>query len=241
MRVARVTPVGPELWSVEVRSRLAPGVNFPLRMTVVRLSGRDLLLHSPVPIDDGIAQELADLGRVTELLAPNKFHHLHLEAAAKRYPEARIWGAPGLAGKLPGVGFTGVLGLDTPGDWLPSLDQHHVSGVPMINEVVFLHRPSSSLLVTDLVFHINELHGVLSPLVLHLVGGTRGFMHSRAWRWFFVRDRAAAGADVERILAWDFERIVPCHGDLLEVDARLRLAYELAYLLSTRGTPGARP
>lgn len=231
--MTRLAKLGDGLWSADAETRVAPGAVFPLRMAVMQVGG-ELLLHSPVPIDDALARELAELGPVAHLLAPNKFHHLHLQGAAERYPEARVWGAPGLREKLPGIRFDRILGQHSEPGWTGSLDQLVVSGVPRVNEVVTLHRPSRSLLVTDLVFNMNQTRGVLSPLVLWLVGGQRGFMHSRTWRWFFVRDRAAAGVDLGRVLSWDFDRIVPCHGDVLEIDARERLAHELAYLTAAR-------
>jgi hypothetical protein len=42
-----------------------------------------------------------------------------------------------------------------------------------------------------------------------------------------VRDRAAARRSLERILAWDFERVVVAHGAVLESGGReaLRAAY----------------
>ena len=41
-------------------------------------------------------------------------------------------------------------------------------------------------------------------------------------------------------MSWDFDRIGPCHGDVLEVDARARLARELAYLSEVRAGSEAR-
>ena len=38
--------------------------------------------------------------------------------------------------------------------------------------------------------------------------------------WFSWKDRARVRAALERVLAWDFQRIVIAHGDLIEVDAR---------------------
>ncbi|NRA02320.1 MAG: DUF4336 domain-containing protein [Myxococcales bacterium] len=239
--MSRITKLGDGLWSVDAETRLAPSVFFPLRMAVMQVAG-ELLLHSPVPIEPALARELADLGPVGHLLAPNKFHHRYLAQAAERYPGARVWGVPGMTEKFPEIRFDAVLGQDSAPGWAAHLDQVGVSGVPAINEVVTLHRPSRSLLVTDLVFNMTRIRGLLSPLALWLVGGQRGFAHSRAWRWFFVRDRPAAGLDLARVLSWDFDRIVPCHGEVLEVDARARLADRLSYLTAAHaGSEGSGP
>jgi len=50
----------------------------------------------------------------------------------------------------------------------------------------------------------------------------------KGWlEYWAVRDRAAARRQVDRMLAWDIERIVLAHGDLVERNGRevLREAY----------------
>ena len=58
------------------------GIGLPLpfttRMTVVRLSNGDLLLHSPVKFDERLANELHGLGTVRHLVSPNQFHYAHI-------------------------------------------------------------------------------------------------------------------------------------------------------------------
>ena len=44
------------------------GLHVGARMTVVKLSSGGLLLHSPVPVDDALAAELAVLGEVTHIV-----------------------------------------------------------------------------------------------------------------------------------------------------------------------------
>ena len=65
------------------------GFQFPARMSVLPLGAGKLALVSPVPIDDALAAAIAELGRVELLIAPNLLHHLYIDAAARRYPEAR--------------------------------------------------------------------------------------------------------------------------------------------------------
>ena len=73
-------------------------------MTVWRLPGRRLALHSPVPIDDATAAELAGLGEVTDVIAPNRLHTTWFAATTARYPGARAW-ASGRA-KSPNVAMS---------------------------------------------------------------------------------------------------------------------------------------
>ncbi|MCA1480939.1 hypothetical protein I6F37_39095, partial [Bradyrhizobium sp. NBAIM08] len=38
------------------------------------------------------------------------------------------------------------------------------------------------------------------------------------WKWA-CKDRAAARASVERVLAWPIQRIAFCHGESVEIDS----------------------
>ncbi len=97
-----------DLWAVAVH-RYQGGLHVRLRMTVIRLPNGSLWLYSPVPIDDELANDLAALGPVEHIIAPNCFHHLHAAAAKRRYPQAKLWAAPGLREKCPDVPFDAVV------------------------------------------------------------------------------------------------------------------------------------
>ena len=47
-----------------------------------------------------------------------------------------------------------------------------------------------------------------------------------------IRDRAAARASLEQILAWDFDRVVVAHGDVLETGGREALRSGYHWLLA---------
>jgi hypothetical protein len=46
----------------------------------------------------------------------------------------------------------------------------------------------------------------------------------------FIRDRRAARESVDRLLRWDFDRVIVSHGDVLETGGRDRLAEGFAFL-----------
>ncbi len=205
-------PFGPDVWFHDYDLFLPGGIHFPGRMTVVRLPGEgELWLHSPIPIDDDLAHELDALGPVRHIVAPNKVHHLHVPAAMARYPEARVWGAPGLYKKRKDIAFTDKLTADAPQFWSSVLEQHVVGGAPWVNEVVFFHRPSTTLIVTDLVFNVYECKGLLSPLVFRMAGAYRRLAQSRLLRRS-VKDRAAFANSGRTVLTWDFDRVLMAHG-----------------------------
>jgi hypothetical protein len=85
-----------------------------------------------------------------------------------------------------------------------------------LKEVVLLHRASRSLILTDLCFNIWRSPSPVARAFLRANGAWQGFGPSRMIRFFFVSDRQALGESIQRVLQWDFDRIVPGHGDVLE-------------------------
>jgi type IV secretory pathway TrbD component len=174
-------PIADGLWGAEHDLFLPGGVCFRGRMTVVRLDDGGLLLHSPVPVDDALAAEIDALGTVAHLVGPNLFHHLHLRGAAARWPDARLWGAPGLPEKRGNLRFSGT--VDAPDlPWRAALRPTVLQGCPRLNETVFLHAASGTLLCTDLVFHIQRWPNFATSLVLWMTGTRGRLAMSRSWR-----------------------------------------------------------
>jgi hypothetical protein len=213
------------LWVVERRQRFY-GLEVGCRMTVMRLEGGRLFLHSPVMLDLQLRRELDGLGAVRYAVAPNRFHHLYAGEVAKLYPEARLWVAAGVERKRPELDIAGVLTDDAPVEWKGEIDQLCFRGRPFENEVVFLHRPSRTLVLCDLAFNFGPAAPVVTRFLLTLVGGYGGFRTTRLDP-LLIRDRPAARRSLEHILAWDFDRVVVAHGNVLESGGRelLRAAY----------------
>ncbi len=196
-------------------------IHFTCRMTVIRLPGGELLLHSPVKIDDPLAAELEKLGTVRYLVAPNDFHHMFLDEAISRYPDAVVYGAPGLKEKRRDLQFHHELGSEAP--WSDTLDQVLIGGMPAFNEFVFLHKPSKTLIVTDLMFNIKKPQNLQSHIVLFLAGAYKKPGQSRLFR-LAIKDKAEAGKSIRTLLSWDFERVIMAHGAIIEKDAKTILA-----------------
>ncbi|HEY7976923.1 MAG TPA: hypothetical protein VID67_01925, partial [Rhizomicrobium sp.] len=69
-----------QIWLCAYPVRLA-GTRFDARMTVIRLSSGDVMLHSPCEITAPLAQEISALGSVTHIVAPGNFHHMFVASA----------------------------------------------------------------------------------------------------------------------------------------------------------------
>lgn len=169
-------PIGEEIWIAEgpvLQWGYGIPVTFPFptRMTVIRLCDGGLFVHSPTGADDGLVAEVAALGPVSHIVSPNMLHHVFVGDWAKRFPAARLWAAPGVR-KRSDVAFTDDLGDLPPPEWAADIDQRIARGSRLMEEVVFFHRRSQTLILADLIenFEAGRLHGWFNHLMYRLIG-----------------------------------------------------------------------
>jgi glyoxylase-like metal-dependent hydrolase (beta-lactamase superfamily II) len=226
--------IAPDLWVGEERLRYL-GFEIGRRMAVIRLARNDLVVHSPVSLNGQLREELAELGDVRFVLPASVLHgHPYMEQYRDSYPQARLFGVPRLERKRPDLRFDGMLGSTPEPEWSDDLDQkrfegHRIAG-RTLNEVEFLHRKTRTLITGDLCFNIGSEWPLKTRI---LASGPR--MHRRlgptvAFR-LGIRDREAAKRSVERILEWDFDRILPGHGEIVETGGKDRFKRDIAWLL----------
>jgi hypothetical protein len=217
-----------DVYGVRSTLRMATGVVFPLRSTVVRLPDGALLIHSPVRFSEAEAAAIDALGPVRHVVSPNGFHHLYAKHALARWPGAALSKSPALVKKRPDLAAAHVLG-DGPPPWDTTvLEPLPLEGAPMIGEFCFFHAPSGSLLLTDAAFNIPEPANFVSGLMFRLGGTYRVFRQSRLFG-FAIKDRASAAASGRRILERPIRRVVPCHGEVVGPPTDARAALEAAW------------
>lgn len=228
--MSALRPLDRDIWVAERLQRFY-GLEVGTRMTVIRLSGERLLLHSPVELDPELRRELDSLGRVCFAVAPNRVHHLYAGKVAEAYPEARLWVAPGLERKRPDLRFVAVLGDEAPAEWRGEVEQVFFRGRPYENEVVFFHRASRTLILCDLAFNFGPSAAAPTRWLMRLLRSYGRFGPSKLDP-LLIRDRRAARASLERILDWEFDRVVVAHGDVLERGGREALRSGYSWLLA---------
>jgi hypothetical protein len=218
-----------DLWITDSPLRFL-GLEVGARMTVLRLPGPKLLLHSPIAAAAELVREVETLGPVAYLVAPNRFHHLFVGEWQQAYPEASVYVAPGLNTKRPDLEIEGVLTDDPEPGWADTVDQVLMGGFPLANEVVFFHRPSATLIATGLAFNVGSNSPPLTRLAFRL-GGIYGSLSPTLLERLFIRDRSAFCRSLERVLEWPFDRVVVAHGEVLEKGGREELARGYRWVL----------
>lgn len=224
-------PIAPEIWIAEGEAVPFFTIPYPTRMVLVRLANGDLWAWSPTQLHAELVEEIAALGRLHHLVAPNKLHHLFLSDWAHAWPDALLYAPPGLQRKRSDLTFHAAL-ADVPDPaWAADIDQVIFRGSFALEEVVFFHRRSRTLIVCDLIQKLdpagmNTVHRVVMRLnsLLGPDGST-----PREWRLSFLNRRPARAA-LKKALDWDPERIVIAHGTSVESGGREALARSLRWL-----------
>ncbi|HBC57640.1 MAG TPA: hypothetical protein DCZ03_10795 [Gammaproteobacteria bacterium] len=199
------------------------GVDISGQMTIVRLKDGRLWLHSPVELDDEICAELDLLGPVAYAIAPNSFHHLFLGTVFERYPKAVLYGTRNLFEKrrdLPSLQFLDDLG---PFPWGEDIRQVRMRGNSIMDEVVFYHKLSRTLILTDLFFNIHHHDHWPLKLFGKLMGSSGQLSSSRLFR-LMIRDKKKFQQSVTTVLRWEIDQILVTHNEnLLEGDVKGQL------------------
>lgn len=225
---------GPEIWLFDGPPVYGPaGFHFPTRMAVVRLpEGHGLWIWSPVALTEDLRRNVDGLGNVTHIVAPNALHHTFLSEWATAYPAACVHAAPGLTEKVAGTSLHRTLGDDTETAWAGALDQVVVRGNRITTEVVFFHRPSATVLVTDLVQQIptgwyrgwRAVIARLDLMTAPVPSVPRKFRLA-------TTNREVARLGIRRILDWPCDRLVMAHGTPLQSEGKAALQRAFGWLL----------
>lgn len=207
------------------------GAQMGSRMTVMRLADGGLLVHSPVALDAELRAAVDALGPVRFVVAPNRLHHLYVADWVAGYPEAAFWCAPALETKRADVPWTGVLGDAPAPGWAADIDQAALQGNRFMTEILFCHRAARTLVVTDALesFHRAD-HGPAACALARVGGVWERAGYTRDQR-LMIKNRAAFRRSIEKVLGWDFDRIVLAHGHLVEADGKRVFREAFGWLL----------
>ena len=221
-----------EIWIFDGDTVQFLGLPFSTRMTVVRLSNGGLWVHSPISLTNSIKAQLQKLGSVAYLIAPNHLHHLFLPEWIDHYPDVGVYGTNEVIKKRDDLVFTGSLNDELNWPWAGDIDQELFSGSPLMEECVFFHKGSETLIVTDLVENFSGKSfnywqkgvakgvGILAP-------------HGKTpldWRLSFMFGKADARHHLDKVLAWNPKTLVMAHGEIVKEHTDTFLAQSFKWL-----------
>ena len=214
------------------------GLEVGTRMTVIKLAHNSLVLISPVAINSELHQQLDAVGQVKYLVAPNLFHYLYLAQAQQLYPDAQAIAPPGLTDKQPNLEIDKIL-IQERIEFNDELKYTLLEGfqvfvppkIAVVNEIVFYHSRTKTLIITDSAFNFDRTYPLLTQLATRALG-SYGVLKPSWLEKIAVKDKLKLKHSIEQIFQWDFQRIIMAHGQIIEDHAQQQLAKAYSWLLN---------
>lgn len=189
-------------------------------------------------------------GNVKYLIAPDIEHHIFLTEWHKAWPEAKLIGPEGLPEKRakqsatdPKIGadeqfavvfhakdkLSTTIDAEFDADFAYEYVDAHAN-----KELVFYYKPEKVLIEADLMFNLpaNEQYSKCPPsekkagfpaslfVNMQSTEGEAKGMKRFLWHVLSKGDRKGFNESIARIDAWDFETLVPCHGETIVGNAK---------------------
>jgi len=197
------------------------GIDIGSVMTIVRVQDGSVVIFSPVDPIDELIDEIAKLGPVRAVVSPNRLQQQNARRFMAYYPDCCYYFPPGLDQRLPRrlvdlPNRKEILREETTKKWGDDLVALKITGMPFVNEFVFYHKESRTLIATDLLLNIESSEGLWARLFWPMIGikvGTPG--QSRLFK-LCIRDKGLYNASIQRILELDIERVILNHGAMIE-------------------------
>lgn len=213
----------PNIWIIDGPIVRDFGVLFTTRMTVVRLADGSIWIESPVPVPFETLKRITEWGPVRYLVAATPRHVWRLAAWHTLFPDAQLWvprSTPFTLKKGP-LPLTGMLKDAPPGAWSRDFDQLAFQGNPLIEEVLFFHKASRTVILGDLIQEHPSMKGKPLRNALFRLGGVASPPGGVGldFRLSFT-NRKLARRSLDKLLSWDFDKLIIAHGACIERDAR---------------------
>jgi hypothetical protein len=222
--------VDKDIWVVDGPEVPFLGLMVGTRMTIVRV-GDELWIHSPVSISDEVAGELESLGNIRYVVAPNKYHHVFLSEWRDRYPEAELYASPGLKVKRQDIAFDSELRATDAYPWSDAIAHTIFGPSRLFDEVVFFHRSSGTLILTDLI--INAKTDSYNPFQ-KLFSAFDGLSYPngstpRLYRWS-IKSKKAAKEVYQTMIDWAPSKVIISHGEWFRKDGLTELKKRFSWV-----------
>lgn len=212
----------------------------------MRLPSGNLAVFSPPPHTPEVQETVQTLGTVKYLICPDLEHHIWLDVWNKEYPEAKVIGPDGLGQKrdksdVAKIKFDVVFRSNDAESRKVDEEfdkEFNTAYVPehANKELVFNFVRERTLIQADLFFNLPAIeqyskspenpHSGITTKAINAAGGTTGsaLLWQQRLLWHMISigngNRGGFNKSVAAIDKWDFDRIIPCHGDVIETGGK---------------------
>lgn len=191
------------------------GVRLRSRMTVIRLADGKLWVHSASEPTPALCDELDSLGPIGWVVVPNRYHHLHAAAMKARYPKARVIAPPSARSRNVSVPLDVAIDDERLPSLVPELLPVALDGVPFLDETLFFHGKTRTLIGADLMMCGCPRDHWTWRWASRVCGQYRRYKVPPDVRWH-TRKNASVRQSLEQIAKLPLERILVAHSDPIE-------------------------
>lgn len=204
------------LWSVEGD---IPGMSLRRRMTLARMGDGRIVVHNAACVDEATMKQITAWGEPAMLIVPNGFHRLDAHAWLDRFPKSRVYSPEGATKKVREVVEVHGLCEDLKGD--ESVRYETLDGVGKLEGVLSVRSGSKVTRVfNDVFFNHPDLPGFAGWVMKNVTDSTGGPKVTRVAKLFLVKERVAFQAHLLKLSNESgLSRLIPGHGDVVDVDA----------------------
>ncbi|PPQ73721.1 LOW QUALITY PROTEIN: hypothetical protein CVT26_010852 [Gymnopilus dilepis] len=210
------------------------------RSTAIKLQDGGVWVLASTPLDAETKSKLQELGPVKYIVGADSVHHLFLSEYKKAYPSAKLI-APEAAIERhddKDLVFDGVWGRDPPSTrygFEDEVSRSIFSGVFLIahafSQIEHCDPRHSIACANHMAFHVKSYFSgflnkdysksdISTSKFQFNVGPSSSWLYPRAI-WALGRDKEAMRRDAKTVSNWDFDRIIPCHGDVIETNGKV--------------------
>ena len=210
------------LWFLQYELSML-GADMHRNVTVMRLASGDLVIHSTAPFT---AQDVAAIraeGTPRWMMDVMMRHDTFAKQGREAFPDAAYLAPEGFSEV---VGFPTQPLVDQPG-WNGEVEVLPLAGVPSMKEHAVLHRPSRTLIVADLFFDFGPDESAWTKFLMLLAVGPHHDPGVPRPLRMAVKDKEAFQGSLATMMSWDFDRLIPGHGSVIETGAKSRVAEAL--------------
>jgi hypothetical protein len=187
-------------------------------MMIARRSDGRLVFFNAVPLEEPDMKELEAWGTPGFLVVPNAFHRLDIHAFKQRYPEMKVVAPTPVREKVSQVVPVELSTAEVPTD--SDVELFGLRGTK-VEEISMLVRSAGrvSLCFGDGVFNLKHVKGV-DGFFFKLIGSVGGPRVTPLAKLAIVGDKKALAAHYRELSALPgLVRLIPTHGDIMDVDA----------------------
>ncbi len=196
------------LWRVEGN---LPHFSMKRVMTVARLHGGGLLIHSAIALDEAAMQRLEAWGSPSILLIPHIRHRMDAPRFKRRFPGLRIFAPPGALAKARAVVPVDGTYAEVPPD--PAFSLELLDGTAQAEGALLVRsQDGTSVILNEVVFDLEPPKNRLLRAVVKLAGFGPGPRVTPVVRLEMVKNGAALADHLRRLAALpDLVRLIVSH------------------------------